>query len=404
LTSTVVVVLLTLLMGIQPISTDLYLPALPTVQHELGASLDAAQLTLSTLVICFGLSQLVCGPLADRYGRRPLLLGGMLLYTAASLFGIGAQSIEALIVWRGLQGVAMAAAVTCARSIIRDLYDPFDGARVLSKALTGLGFIAAASPVSGGFIVEWLDWRAALSMLAAFGALTLLVVAWRFEETIPARDRQATRIAVLWRNWSEVLANPTFRAWTLLSAATYGGLFFMLAGSSFVLIGVLGASRSEYGLLLGSMSFAYISGTVLCRRLLRRFGLRRTVAIGAVFSLGGGVMMAALSLAGVHTIWAILLPQYLYAIGHGVHQPCGQAGAVGPFPQKAGTAASLSGFAMTLSALLVGLWLGRHLDGTVYPLTLGVCVSSIAVAAIAWTLVQRDGEPAGRAHTQLARA
>jgi DHA1 family bicyclomycin/chloramphenicol resistance-like MFS transporter len=103
--------------------------------------------------------------------------------------------------------------------------------------------------------------------------------------------------------------------------------------------------------------------------------------------------MAGLSLAGVHNVWAIVLPQYLYAIGHGVHQPCGQAGAVGPFPEKAGTAASLSGFAMTLSALLVGLWLGRHLDGTVYPMTLGIGAVSIVLTAVAWTVVQRHGEP-----------
>jgi DHA1 family bicyclomycin/chloramphenicol resistance-like MFS transporter len=132
---------------------------------------------------------------------------------------------------------------------------------------------------------------------------------------------------------------------------------------------------------------------MLCRRLLKRHGLRGAVRRGAWFTLAGGVSMAGLSLAGVHSVWAIMLPQFLYAIGHGVHQPCGQAGAVGPFPEKAGTAASLSGFIMTLSALLVGLWLGRNLDGTVYPLTLGVGAASIAIAVVAWTLVQRHGEP-----------
>ena len=176
-------------------------------------------------------------------------------------------------------------------------------------------------------------------------------------------------------NWSHVVANPTFRAWALLSACTYGGLF-LLAGSSFVFINVLGTSRVAYGAILGSVSLAYIGGTMLCRRLLTRYGLRGAVKRGAWFTLAGGVGMAALSLAGVHSVWAIVLPQYLYAIGHGVHQPCGQAGAVGPFPEKAGTAASLSGFAMTLSALGVGLWLGRHLDGTVYPLTLGIGASA----------------------------
>jgi DHA1 family bicyclomycin/chloramphenicol resistance-like MFS transporter len=393
MSSVSVVVLLTLLLGVQPITTDLYLPALPTVQRELGASIAAAQLTLSALIICFGVSQLVCGPLADRYGRRPVLLGGMALYTAASLLGAAATSVEALIAWRALQGVAMAAAVTCGRSIVRDLFEPGEGARVMSRALGGRGFIAAASPLLGAFLVERFDWHAALLVLALFGAGALAFIAWRFEETIPARNRAATHARALLRNWADVVANPTFRAWAALSFCTYGGLFFLLAGSSFVFIDVLGTSRLAYGAILGSASVAYIGGTVLCRRLLTRHGLRGAVRRGACFTLAGGLTMAGLSLAGVHNVWAIVLPQYLYAIGHGVHQPCGQAGAVGPFPEKAGTAASLSGFAMTLSALLVGLWLGRHLDGTVYPMTLGIGAVSIVLAAVAWTVVQRHGEP-----------
>ncbi len=390
----IVVVLLTLLLGIQPITTDLYLPALPTVQRELGASIGTAQLTLSALMICFGLSQLVCGPLSDRYGRRPVLLAGLALYTVASLLGATASSIEALIGWRALQGVAMAAAVTSGRSIVRDLFDPGEGARVMSRALGGLGIIAALAPLTGGLLIEYTNWHVVLLALAVFGAGALAFVALRFEETVPQRDPQALQPRRLLRNWGVVVANPTFRAWAALSGLAYGGLFFMLAGSAFVFIDVLGASRLAFGAILASMSIAYIGGTFLCRRWLARHGLRGAVRRGAWFTLTGGLTMAALSLAGVHAIWAIVLPQYLFAIGHGVHQPCGQAGAVGPFPEKAGAAASLSGFAMTLAALAVGLWLGYSLDGTVYPLTLGVGAVSIAMATVAWTLVQRHGEPA----------
>ena len=390
----VVVTLLTLLLGLQPVTTDLYLPALPTLQRELGATVSAAQLTLSALIVCFGLAQLIWGPLSDRFGRRPVLIGGLLLYTVAAVGGAASTSIGVLIAWRALQGAAMAAAITCGRSVVRDLYEPDEGARVMSRALTGLGFIAVASPLAGGFIAEAFGWQAALLALALFGALTLAAIAWRFGETVPTLNRDAIRLPAIASNWAAVVANPTFRAWAALSACTYGGLFCMLAGSSFVFIGVLGVSRSAYGLMLASMSVAYIGGTVLCRRLLLRHGLRGAVRRGAWFSLAGGASMVGLSLAGVHTVWALLLPQYLYAIGHGIHQPCGQTGAIGPFPEKAGTAASLSGFGMTLTALAAGLWLGRMLDGTVYPLTFGVGAFSAVLALVAWTLVQRHGEPA----------
>ena len=390
-----VVLALTLLLGIQPVTTDLYLPALPTLQRDLGASVGATQLTLSALIICFGIGQLVCGPLADRFGRRPVLLTGLALYTLASVFGALAGDIHSLVFWRAVQGAAMAAAVTCGRSIVRDLYPPHEGARVMSRALTGLGVIALASPLAGGLLVQWFDWHAALFALVVYGASALALLAWRFEETAPRLDPQATRLAPLLANWRSVLGHPTFRAWTLLSMCAYGGLFFILAASSFVYIDVFGLTRIEYGLLMASNSLAYIAGTVWCRRLLVRHGLRAAVKRGAWFTLAGGAGMALVGSVGAASMWAVLLAQLLFAIGHGVHQPCAQTGAVGPFPDKAGTAASLSGFAMMLSAFGVGLWLGRHLDGSVFPLAQGVAFASFALVLVAWTLVQRDGEARG---------
>ncbi|MEP6875561.1 MAG: multidrug effflux MFS transporter [Burkholderiales bacterium] len=400
MTPAVVVLTLTLLLGIQPISTDLYLPALPTLQRELGASLSATQLTLSALIICFGLGQLVCGPLADRFGRRPVLLAGLGLYTVASVLGAIAQSIEALIVWRALQGAAMAAAVTCGRSIVRDLFQPYEGARVMSRALGGLGLIAMLAPMLGGVLVQTLSWHAALLMTALFGAGALAFVALKFTETLNAPDPQATRPTRVLHNWAGVLGHPSFRAWTALLCCSWAGVFFLLAGSSFVFINVLGTTRIQFGVILATVSMAYVFGTMLCRRLLLRHGLRGAVRRGAVLSLTGGVGMALLSLAGVQTVWAIMLPQWLFAVGHGIHQPCGQSGVVGPFPEKAGTAASVSGFAMMATAFAISLWLGRAPLHSVFPVTLGIGACSIVLALVAWTLVQRHGD----AHARPAAA
>ncbi|GAP38255.1 multidrug resistance transporter, Bcr/CflA family [Piscinibacter sakaiensis] len=391
-----VVGLLVLLLGIQPITTDLYLPALPMLQRELGAGMPATQLTLSALIIAFGLAQLVAGPLADRHGRRPVLLVGLAAYALASLGAALSPSIEALVAWRVLQGVAMAASVTGARSILRDLYEPREGAQVMSRAMGGLGVIALLSPLAGGLIAQHAGWHAALAVLAAFGAATLAAVALCYVETVPRRDPCATRLAPLARNWAIVLAHPGFRAWAGLSALAYGGLFVVLAGSSFVYIEVLGVSRIGYGALMAGNGLAYVVGTVVCRRWLVRHGLRATVRRGAWFSLAGGLGMALLALGGLAGVAGLFACQCLFALGHGVHQPCGQAGAVGPFPEKAGTAASLSGFLMMLSAFGVGLWMGTALDGTVRPLAYGLGVFGCAIALVAWTLVQRDGEPAAR--------
>ena len=297
-----------------------------------------------------------------------------------------------LIAWRALQGVGMAASVTCGRSVIRDLYEPREGARVMSQALAGLGLFAMSVPFIGGLAARFADWRAALAVVALFGVAALAFVALKFIETLPRKNPRATEVGQIARNWWQIGRNPTFIAWTALTCATWCGLFTLLSTSSFVFIDVLGTGQIAYGALLASSSVFYTGGTFLCRFLLSRTHAARTVAIGAIFSLTGGVSLAAMSLAGVHSVAAFMPAIWLYAVGHGIHQPCGQAGVTSPFPDKAGTAASLSGFAMMASAFAVGLVLGRSMNGTVFPLTLGVGLFGVLVALVAWTLVRTHGE------------
>jgi MFS transporter, DHA1 family, multidrug resistance protein len=391
MSSSLVVFILSVLLGIQPITTDLYLPALPALADGFGATMSQAQLTLTGLLLAFGISQLFWGPLSDRFGRKPILLIGLGAYTLASVGSTFVHSIEALIAWRIVQGAAMGAGVMCARAVVRDLYAPEQAARVMSRGLTGLGVIACLSAPLGGLMSDAFGWRIALSALAVFGAISCAVIALRFQETLSAPNPRATELHTLLANWWAIVRTPSFVAYALLAATTYGGLFTFLAGSSFVMIKVLGLSKTQYGLTMFSISMVYILGTFICRRLLTRFGVQRSVAIGGVFTLSAGVSMAALAWAGVHTVWAIMLPFYLFMLGHGIHQPCGQSGAVSAFPHAAGAASALSGFGMMVMAFVMGLWLGTHLDGTVYALTNGIAFWSMLITLTAWILVQRYG-------------
>mgnify|MGYP001259480731 CR=1 FL=1 len=388
----VVVVLLTLLLGIQPVATDLYLPAMPTLQRELGAGIASTQLTLSALILAFGVAQLVAGPLADRYGRRPLLIGGMATYALACFAAAWSPTIEVLVFCRVLQGIGIAAAVTCGRALVRALSPPHEGAKVISKALTGLGIISTSAPLVGGLLVHTLGWRAPLAASGVFGAAALAFIMLRYEETVPAKNPLALQPGPLWRNATAVLAHPTFRAWAALLCCTYGGLFLFLSASSIVFIDQRGESRLAYAVLLATASVSYVSGTFWCRRLLARHGLRGAVRRAAWLTLVGGVSMAALDAAGVRSVWAILIPQWIFSFGHGVHQPCGQAAAVGPFPEKAGTASAITGFLMMSVAFGAGIWLGRTLHGVSWPMTGGIALFSTLLAVVAWTLVQRHGD------------
>ena len=382
-------VALALLLGLQSVSTDVYLPALPMLTRELGARISQGQLTLSAMILAFGLAQLVWGPVADRVGRRPVLVIGLAAYTLASAGCLLAGSIDSLLAWRVLQGATLAAPVVCARAVLRDLYEPLQGAQVMALALSGLGVIALIGPLAGGAAAHFWGWRGALALVVIAGALTLLFVACSLPETLRQRNPLATRLRPLLRTWGVIARHPVFRAWSLLVACTYGGLFTVLAGSSFVYIEVLGLSTAAYGAAMAIGSLSYIAGTVVCRRWITRHGMAGAVARGAFFTLAGGVLGGGLAWAGVQAWWAVLLPQCLFVFGHGLHQPCGQAGVVSPFPVAAGAASALAGLMLALVAFGIGLWLGAALDGSTMPLMGGLCFWSAATALLAWTLVQR---------------
>ena len=390
---TLIIVLLSMLLGIQPVATDLYLPALPAIKAEFGAELSQAQLTLSALLLAFGTSQMVWGPLSDRFGRRPILLWGLATFTLAGLGCVLASSMSALIVWRALQGAAMGAVVMCARAIVRDLYTPETGAGVMSKAFTGLGLLACISAPLGGLLTDLFSWHAALALVMGFGAFTLALVFLTFKETVHRKNPQALQVKVLAKTWWHIVRHPTFVAFTAVSTASYGGLFTFLASSSFVFIGLIGLARWQYGLLLFSMAFTYILGTLLCRRLLERFGVAYTVAIGGTLSLAGGSWLLLDAWLGWQSLVGLMGPFYLFVLAHGIHQPCGQSGAVGPFPKAAGAASALGGFLMMVTAFVTGMWLGGANDGSAMPMAQSIAFWGVLTALSAWFLVLRRGGP-----------
>lgn len=392
-----IVLILALLLGLQPVTTDLYLPALPAITQGFGAGMGQAQLTLTALLLAFGLSQLVWGPLSDRFGRRPILLWGMGAYTLASVACALAPDMAWLIAGRTVQGIAMGAGVMAARAVVRDLFQPLQGATVMSQGLTGLGIIACACAPLGGILTDALGWRYALLALAVFGAATLALLAWRFEETLAQPDPHALSAGPLFRANLDILRNPVFLTWCALSASSYLGLFTFLASSSFVFVTFMGYSKTAYGFLMLSMSLSYIVGTFWCRWMLRRTSVHRTVGIAAILTITGGVGMAALAYAGQgqdwYGAWAVMVPMYIFMLGHGVHQPCGQSGAVAPFPHRAGTASALNGFLMMLGAFFMGGWLGTHMDRPVFALAHGLLLCAVFITLVAWTGVQRHGRP-----------
>ncbi len=381
-----------LFLGLQPVTTDLYLPALPGMTQALGASMPQAQLTLSALLLCFGVSQLVWGPASDKYGRKPVLLIGLALYVIASVASSLVDSVSSLIICRALQGAAMGAPVMCARAMARDLYAPQEAARVVSKGLSGLGVIAVLCVPVGSLLSAWAGWRSAFVALAVFGAISLALVLWKFEETNQRRNPQALQPAMLLGTWRSILMHPQFWTYALLTLTSYAGLFVFLASSSFVYLQVLGHSKVTYSLVMMGISAIYVLGTVLARRVLVARGVQHMVKMGGGITLLASLMYLAVWGSGITAIWALVIPQMVFMVGHGFHQPAGQSGSAAAFPKAAGAASAMAGFLMMLVAFATGAWLGQAMDGTVAPMLLGIAFWGVMIVIVAWSLVQRYGK------------
>lgn len=382
--------LLTGFLSLQPLSTDLYLASLPALRVHYDAPVSSVQLTLSAFLAGFALSQLLAGPLSDRFGRRPVALGGAALYVAASLLGALAPSLAVLVVARIGQALGVCCTVVCARAIVRDLYEAQPGARVMSRALSWMGVAPIAGPVLGGLVQSAFGWRMNFVVLMLAGVAVLATTLRVLPETNRHRNPHATDLVPLLRNYAHVAASRTFWAHALPITGSYGALFCFISASSFVLIELFGVSERAFGFTYALVTLGYLLGTVAVRRVLARLGITGSIRLGAAVALTAGTSLALLSSLGVQSLVAVLAPMCLVTASHGFIQPCCQIGAIDPFPRQAGAATALMGFVMLTIAAFAGWLVGALHDGTTRPLAWSVAASTAFCALSAWTLLRPD--------------
>ncbi|MEY4022784.1 MAG: hypothetical protein RI960_1796 [Pseudomonadota bacterium] len=372
-----ILVLITAMLMMQPLSTDLYLASLPSLSNEFMAPVATVQLTLSLFVMGFGSAQLIVGPLSDRFGRRPILLAGLTIYLLASAACGLSTSIQLLIAARFVQALGCCSAVMIARAIVRDAYAPEHSARVIARASTWISVAPIVGPILGSFMQVTFGWRAAFVVLGLFSALVLLACVIRLPETNEHKNPQATNIHGLIANYRLVLGSREFWIHVLPAALSYGSIFMFISGSSFVLIRILGVPVAWFGVCFGLAVSGYMTGTLVCRRLLMTISGKQALRIGTTCSLAGGVYFLLATLLGWWHWSTVVLAMFITMMAHGINFPVTQAGAVAPFPKQAGTAAGLMGAIMMAFAFMVGSIVGGTHNGTLYPMAIISCVISI---------------------------
>lgn len=385
----ILAVLLTGLVAFGPMSTDLYLPSLPALTRIFDTDVAVVQLTLSVFIAGFAVAQLVYGPLSDRFGRRPVLIGGIVLYVLATLLCLAAPSIEALIAGRFLQALGACCGPVVGRAVVRDLYPREQAARVLSYMASAMALAPMVAPIIGGWAFSLWGWRSNFVILALFGLVLLAGVLRLLAETNRHRDPAALRPARMLQTYGLLLRHRLFLGHVLTMALAFSGLFSFISGSSFVLIGALDLSPRLFGFAFGAVVLGYVTGTFVSGRLAGRVGTEALVAAGTLGGVAMALLLAGLAWAGVHTLAAVIAPMSLFFVAVGLVLPNATAAAIAPFPRTAGAASALMGFVQMGTGALAGAMVGWFDDGTPVPMATVILIAALGAFAANRLLVGR---------------
>jgi DHA1 family bicyclomycin/chloramphenicol resistance-like MFS transporter len=342
------ILLLMTMSAIGPVSLNILTPVTPSLADIFGTRVETVQLTLSLYLFGLAISQLVLGPLSDRFGRKPVLLLGLFITTVASIAAIFATSIHALIVFRVLQALGASSGLVIGRAIIRDLYARDRAASMIGLVTTVMVVAPMVAPLIGGLLDKALGkqygWQATFVLVGVFAGVVLLWVIAGLKETRPDHITGGG-LRFIGRESRELFSNRRFLGYVLVCAVGTATFFAFLGGGPHVVVSIMGRSAFEYGLWFMLTAGGFMLGNFVTSRNSQRYGIDRMIHFGLLSMMAGAVLtMMTVSLWPHDGPWTIFLPQLLVSFGNGVFLPNCVAGAVSVRPQAAGTASGITGF------------------------------------------------------------
>ncbi|OEE40303.1 Bcr/CflA family multidrug efflux MFS transporter [Vibrio ordalii] len=371
--------------ALTPLAIDMYLPGMPAIAKDLGVSAGAVQMTLTAYTAGFAIGQLLHGPLADSYGRRPVLLIGVLLFGIAATVSATTQGIEALTYVRAAQGFAGAAAAVVIQAVVRDMFDREDFARAMSFVTLVMTVAPLAAPMIGGHLAIWFGWRSIFWVLAIFAAVVIALVVWKIPETLSAENRQPLRFRNTIRNYVQLSRNPVAMGLVFSGAFSFAGMFAFLTAGSFVYIDIYGVDPDQFGYLFGLNIVAMIIMTSLNGRMVKRVGSHAMLRFGLLIQLCAGI--------GLFIAW--LLNLGLWGIVPFVVLFIGTLSTIGSnsmglllsgYPKMAGTASSLAGTLRFGTGSVVAAIVAMMPSDVEWPMIVVMTACSVLSSLFYWTL------------------
>jgi MFS transporter, DHA1 family, multidrug resistance protein len=371
-----ILAILSLLMAFASISTDLYLPAMPVMAQALHASPGLVELTVSGYLVGFSVGQLFWGPVGDRYGRRLPVSLGLGLFVIGSAGCALSTSVNMLIGWRAIQALGACASVVLARAMVRDLYTGHRAARMMSTLMSVMAVAPLLGPTVGGQILHWFSWRAIFWTLVVVGLLTLLSLL-ALPETLPASRRKPTSLRRAVGGYLELLGHRGLLGYAGAGGFFYGGMFAYVAGTPFAYITYHHVPARIYGLLFAIGTIGIMITNMINARLVHRFGSDGLMRCGTGLAASAGMILSAAAWFGWGGLWGLVIPLFLFISATGFVVANSISGALGIFPERAGTVSALIG-AIQYGAGIAGSGLvGVLADGTPWPLGYVIALFSI---------------------------
>lgn len=378
--------LLLLLAMVGPLTLNVLQPALPSLSVAFGAPRELTQLTLSLYIFGMAFAQIIAGPLADKYGRRPVILIALTFFVAASIAAMFAKSIEQLIAARVFEAFGATACLSLSRTIIGDISDRKTTARIIAYITMVMVIAPMAAPVIGAFLNGRYGWQSIFLFCGAFGLIAVLAAYWRLFETRPAALADAT-YAEVGRRTLGLIANPAFLRTVTVSSFASACFFIFLGGSPFLVIEKMRVSPEEFALWYAVLGVGYSLGNLTVARATHLIGPDRMMALGNGLLIFGVVIMAGLALQPINHPAAVFLPAIFFTFGNGLVLPHSMAAAIQTDPNAGGAASGLIGFAQMMVGA-IGSYLVAKLPGdTALPMAimmLACGLVSTATLPILW--------------------